>query len=151
MERYRRQSAYQLSSESLPSGPDELNSIKNLSPIPNKSIRISQSENNIYARRNSAAYENARAFDKLTSTPMTWKHREANGAISGDSRLTHRQVNKSDLSTSLTDSQREEGQDSSPWGTSISPKIRCRAAGIKTVQTVAGPLLASTRYNIDTK
>ncbi|XP_011157540.1 mucin-5AC isoform X2 [Solenopsis invicta] len=39
----------------------------------------------------------------------------------------------------------------SPWGMSISPKMRPRPAGIKTVQTVAGPLLASTRYNIDPK
>lgn len=41
--------------------------------------------------------------------------------------------------------------DGSPWGTSISPKMRSRPPGIKTVQTVAGPLLASTRYNIDPK
>lgn len=41
--------------------------------------------------------------------------------------------------------------DGSPWGTSISPKMRPRPAGMKTVQTVAGPLLASTRYNIDPK
>ncbi|XP_012251661.2 nuclear pore complex protein DDB_G0274915 isoform X2 [Athalia rosae] len=39
----------------------------------------------------------------------------------------------------------------SPWGTSISPKMRSKAGGVKTVQTVAGPLLASTRYNIDSK
>ncbi|KYM93840.1 PREDICTED: nuclear pore complex protein DDB_G0274915 [Cyphomyrmex costatus] len=39
----------------------------------------------------------------------------------------------------------------SPWGISISPKMRPRPAGVKTVQTVAGPLLASTRYNIDPK
>lgn len=39
----------------------------------------------------------------------------------------------------------------SPWGMSISPKMRPRPAGVKTVQTVAGPLLASTRYNIDPK
>ncbi|XP_011497188.1 PREDICTED: putative GPI-anchored protein PB15E9.01c [Ceratosolen solmsi marchali] len=38
----------------------------------------------------------------------------------------------------------------SPWGNSISPKMRDRNV-IKTVQTVAGPLLASTRYNIDPK
>lgn len=41
--------------------------------------------------------------------------------------------------------------DGSPWGTSISPKMRVRPTGTKTVQTVAGPLLASTRYNIDPK
>ncbi|XP_018344136.1 PREDICTED: mucin-4-like isoform X2 [Trachymyrmex septentrionalis] len=37
----------------------------------------------------------------------------------------------------------------SPWGMSISPKMHPR--WVKTVQTVAGPLLASTRYNIDPK
>lgn len=38
----------------------------------------------------------------------------------------------------------------SPWGTSISPKMEKPASG-KAIQTVAGPLLASTRYNIDPK
>ena len=37
------------------------------------------------------------------------------------------------------------------WGNTNSPKIREKGSGIKTVQTVAGPLLASTRYNIDPK
>ncbi|PSN41873.1 hypothetical protein C0J52_10238 [Blattella germanica] len=37
----------------------------------------------------------------------------------------------------------------SPWGTSVSPKLRSHGSGVKTVQTVAGPLLASTRYNIN--
>lgn len=36
----------------------------------------------------------------------------------------------------------------SPWGKSVSPKLRSHGAGVKTVQTVAGPLLASTRFNI---
>ncbi|XP_058791500.1 nuclear pore complex protein DDB_G0274915-like isoform X2 [Phymastichus coffea] len=43
------------------------------------------------------------------------------------------------------------GPKGSPWGASSSPKTRNRPTGIKTVQTVAGPLLASTRYNIDPK
>lgn len=34
------------------------------------------------------------------------------------------------------------------WGKSVSPKLRSHATGVKTVQTVAGPLLASTRFNI---
>ncbi|KAJ9592599.1 hypothetical protein L9F63_015737 [Diploptera punctata] len=37
----------------------------------------------------------------------------------------------------------------SPWGTSVSPKLRSHGGGVKTVQTVAGPLLASTRHNIN--
>lgn len=36
-----------------------------------------------------------------------------------------------------------------PWGKSVSPKLRSHGAGVKTVQTVAGPLLASTRFNIN--
>jgi hypothetical protein len=36
----------------------------------------------------------------------------------------------------------------SPWGKSVSPKLRSHGSGVKTVQTVAGPLLASTRFNI---
>jgi hypothetical protein len=37
----------------------------------------------------------------------------------------------------------------SPWGQSVSPKLRSHGSGVKTVQTVAGPLLASTRFNIN--
>lgn len=37
----------------------------------------------------------------------------------------------------------------SPWGKTVSPKLRSHGAGVKTVQTVAGPLLASTRFNIN--
>ncbi|XP_014220836.2 mucin-5AC-like [Trichogramma pretiosum] len=37
------------------------------------------------------------------------------------------------------------------WGSTSSPKIREKGHGVKTVQTVAGPLLASTRYNVDPK
>lgn len=36
----------------------------------------------------------------------------------------------------------------SPWGKSVSPRLRSHGSGVKTVQTVAGPLLASTRFNI---
>ncbi|XP_031787511.1 nuclear pore complex protein DDB_G0274915 isoform X1 [Nasonia vitripennis] len=38
----------------------------------------------------------------------------------------------------------------SPWGNNISPKMKDRTT-VKTVQTVAGPLLTSSRYNIDPK
>jgi hypothetical protein len=37
----------------------------------------------------------------------------------------------------------------SPWGNSVSPKLRSHGSGVKTIQTVAGPLLASTRFNIN--
>jgi hypothetical protein len=37
----------------------------------------------------------------------------------------------------------------SPWGHSVSPKLRSHSSGVKTVPTVAGPLLASTRFNIN--
>jgi hypothetical protein len=37
----------------------------------------------------------------------------------------------------------------SPWGNSVSPKLRSHGSGVKTVQTVAGPLLASTRFNFN--
>ncbi|XP_015108873.1 nuclear pore complex protein Nup214 [Diachasma alloeum] len=154
MERYRR-STYQLSSESLVNSPrtaGQLKTLKGLSPIPKRSVgaHISESENNVYVGRSSGAYESARAFDKVTSTPVIpWKRRDAkNGDVCGDSIVGHRHVKKSSSDLGCGGNREEEG---SPWGTSISPKIRPRAAGVKTVQTVAGPLLASTRYNIDTK
>jgi hypothetical protein len=31
----------------------------------------------------------------------------------------------------------------------VSPKLRSHGAGVKTAQTVAGPLLASTRFSIN--
>jgi hypothetical protein len=37
----------------------------------------------------------------------------------------------------------------SPWGHSVSPKLRSHSSGVKTIPTVAGPLLASTRFNIN--
>jgi hypothetical protein len=37
----------------------------------------------------------------------------------------------------------------SPWGQSVSPKLRSHSSGVKTAPTVAGPLLASTRFNIN--
>ncbi|PNF32565.1 hypothetical protein B7P43_G00344 [Cryptotermes secundus] len=38
---------------------------------------------------------------------------------------------------------------SSPWGNSVSPKLRSHGSGVKTIQTVGGPLLASTRFNFN--
>jgi hypothetical protein len=37
----------------------------------------------------------------------------------------------------------------SPWGNSMTPKLRSHGSGMKTIQTVAGPLLASTRFNLN--
>ncbi|XP_011307036.1 nuclear pore complex protein DDB_G0274915 homolog [Fopius arisanus] len=151
MERHRR-ITYQLSSESLnsPRTPGELKILKGLSPIPKRgNARISESENNIYGIRKSEAYQSARASDKVTSTPMIpWKNREPhNGDIGGDSVVTQRYLKKTEVTQAIA-GKNEEGN---TWGTSISPKIRPKAAGVKAVQTVAGPLLASTRYNIDCK
>ncbi|XP_063988104.1 nuclear pore complex protein DDB_G0274915-like isoform X2 [Diachasmimorpha longicaudata] len=153
MKRYRR-NTYQLSSESLVNSPrtaGEFKSLKGLSPIPKRSFdaHISESENNVYGR-SLVDQERIRAFDKVTSTPVIpWKLRDGkNGDVCGHSGVGQQHVKKSVSDVTCGGSREGEG---SPWGTSISPKIRSRAAGVKTVQTVAGPLLASTRYNIDTK
>lgn len=37
----------------------------------------------------------------------------------------------------------------SPWGLSVSPKLRSHGSGVKANPIVAGPLLASTRFNVN--
>lgn len=92
------------------------------------------------------------AFGKHTSTPVI-KPREGNfrnGDVDPDSRrIPTKKMSPHTLSYGENTTQ--FSPEGSPWGVSISPAMRPRPAGVKTVQTVAGPLLASTRYNIDPK
>nr|QGW50407.1 sensory neuron membrane protein s1 [Chouioia cunea] len=100
-----------------------------------------------------------------TSTPLpkssTWKKDiQPNGDLglfthSSTPLIKKQSPTRSENTHTLVSQQRSEealfGPKGSPWGPGNSPKIRERPVGVKTVQNVAGPLLASTRYNIDPK
>lgn len=96
---------------------------------------------------------------KLTSTPLASSPKDTNPHSNGLIGLftpnrplrQETQLTYGPKSTSVRINETVFSPEGSPWGTSISPKIRSKAGGVKTVQTVAGPLLASTRYNIDPK
>ncbi|XP_029677800.1 nuclear pore complex protein DDB_G0274915-like isoform X2 [Formica exsecta] len=96
------------------------------------------------------------AFGKHTSTPVIKpSDREENfrnGDVDPDlRRVPFKRMSPHTHSLSYGENTTQFSPEGSPWGVSISPAMRPRPAGIKTVQTVAGPLLASTRYNIDPK
>lgn len=155
-----RRSSYHLSSESFVKARDPSSSssssytnanVNQLSPIPREKFQQIDdwSERTRYV-------ENNESLVKYTSTPLVpWrKENVPNGEPQNVSiqnsptKIAPLQGRNHTLSRSEETFFSPEG---SPWGTSISPKMRAKAAGVKTVQTVAGPLLASTRYNIDTK
>ena len=154
----RRRSTYQLSSETFPciGNAPRLNLVAGLSPIARK---VCDAENTPYGDGMDSIVEAGSAFGKLTSTPMMEIRRteSRNGDLFGGGNYgTGRSpwTQPASVSQNHTLSRGEESNyshEGSPWGTSISPKMRARAGGVKTVQTVAGPLLASTRYNIDPK
>lgn len=151
----RRRNTYQLSTDSLVNrNRSEFNIPEGLSPIPKNPRRsyITGSENNL-CNPNLHDYESRRSLDKVPTTPLThWEREQHNGDINGDANQyvwkQSTQLYPNDYESTRDESAHSQG---SPWGTCISPKMRARAGGVKTVQTVAGPLLASTRYNIDPK
>ena len=87
-------------------------------------------ENFEYSRRNS--FSPYSSCDSVASTTRFYSRSQ---------RSLHRTPNRSCGDTGFLSKD-------SPWGKSVSPKLRSHGAGVKTVQTVAGPLLASTRFNI---
>lgn len=97
----------------------------------------------------------SRSFDYgdalgLTSTPLVTQKGIKNGGLSYSTEKRD-SVFGDGNNGSLKEESRLYSADCSPWSATSSPRMRPRASGIKTVQTVAGPLLASTRYNIDPK
>ncbi|KAK2583339.1 hypothetical protein KPH14_009338 [Odynerus spinipes] len=163
----RRGSRYQLSSDIPFSGRKDSTSrfslIPPVSPISRHAHKhipdvSSVSENKLIDDSEYHSYNQNSIYDKFSSTPISQCKKD--GLYNTDARY-----NKTNWSspkkTSPMFAQNHtlmRGENStlfspngSPWGTSISPKMRSKAGGVKTVQTVAGPLLASTRYNIDPK
>lgn len=154
-----RRSSYHLSSESFvkarePSAASSSSysnaNVNQLSPIPKEKFQQIDDWN-----EHTRYVDNNESLVKYTSTPLVpWrKENVPNGEVQNVS--IQNSPNKiSSLQARNHTVSRDEtffSPEGSPWGTSISPKMRSKAAGVKTVQTVAGPLLASTRYNIDTK
>ncbi|XP_046479364.1 uncharacterized protein [Neodiprion pinetum] len=159
MSRFRKNSSYQLSNDNRQASRSSSRfdlTTNPLSPIPKNSYQ----ENTPYidhpaTRQLSDNY----SLTKLTSTPLDpWckdPQVPSNGGIElfTPTRPLRREIQPifGPNHSSMIQNETVFSPEGSPWGTSISPKMRSKAAGIKTVQTVAGPLLASTRYNIDPK
>lgn len=174
MDRRRGSKCYQLSSDSYaatrpknssslsPLSPSSgFSLIEQLSPIPRDAYRLCDNDTLATYDKYCGDYDRSQqqqqfVFSKYTSTPVFRPGR-------GDSRngdvgqlptrgiTSKRNANAQSHTLSRGENIRQFTMDGSPWGTSISPKMRPRPAGVKTVQTIAGPLLASTRYNIDPK
>jgi len=150
-------------SSSLSSSTSKLDWIDQLSPIPRAPYRsrdILATDSRIHADdHNRSLYRQQLVYGKHTSTPVLKLCDQEEDSRNGDVGLTSQSremhINKITYSQNHTLSCGENitlfSPKGSPWGMSISPKMRPRPAGVKTVQTVAGPLLASTRYNIDPK
>ncbi|KAI4500819.1 hypothetical protein M0802_004030 [Mischocyttarus mexicanus] len=165
MER-RRSSGYQLSSDTTfnSRNSSRFGIIPQLSPIlrtNNKRIsNISNvSENKFNQDNEYQSHSQINRYNKYTSTPLSVLKKNELDRLELDTLETNdfpsQRKNSPMFNQNHTLTRGENNTsfspDGSPWGTSISPKIRSKAGGVKTVQTVAGPLLASTRYNIDPK
>ncbi|XP_051172159.1 nuclear pore complex protein DDB_G0274915-like [Leptopilina boulardi] len=151
-----RRSSYHLSSESLVKARDPSSSsfsstnVNQLSPIPKEKFQQIDDWN-----EHTRYVESNESLVKYTSTPLVpWRKENVPNGEPQNVSIRNSPTKVSPLQGRNHTLSRDEtffSPEGSPWGTSISPKMRAKAAGVKTVQTVAGPLLASTRYNIDTK
>lgn len=154
------------SSSTSSSSSSRFGLIDQLSPIPCVSYR---SRVNDALRTDSRLYhagdydytsqQRRPAYGKHTSTPVLKPGDREENPRNGDANLISQSqsikkipsVHPQNHTLSRGENVTQFSPEGSPWGMSISPKMRPRPAGVKTVQTVAGPLLASTRYNIDPK
>ncbi|XP_015181160.1 PREDICTED: uncharacterized threonine-rich GPI-anchored glycoprotein PJ4664.02-like [Polistes dominula] len=163
----RRSSGYQLSSDTTfnSRNTSRFDIIPQLSPIPRTAHKINISDisnvsENKFNQNNKYQSPGTRnRYSKYMSTPLSVLKKDDLRELESDTlettNLSSPKKNSPMFNQNHTLTRGENNTtftpEGSPWGTSISPKMRSKAAGIKTVQTVAGPLLASTRYNIDPK
>lgn len=171
----RRASNYQLSSDSYaikrgesPSSPSpKLSLIDQLSPIPcvpNRQQYVNNSlgtDSRVYYAGDydsTSQRQQQPVYGKHTSTPVLKPGNREENPRNGDLISQSHGISAKKIPMQAQNHMLSHGEnvtqfspEGSPWGMSISPKMRPRPAGVKTVQTVAGPLLASTRYNIDPK
>ncbi|XP_017877223.1 nuclear pore complex protein DDB_G0274915-like [Ceratina calcarata] len=163
MER-RRGSHYQLSSEFYSTGrnsDDFARSISQFSPI-RRNSQSAHTPNDITPRNKLSHEPTGRVLYDHTS--FATKHSSTPMFSSSKEELENQTINLLPTNRSLT--RRTSGhnnvyyKEESPtyftnndslWGTTVSPKQGIKGIERKTVQTVAGPLLATTRYNIDPK
>ncbi|XP_046836958.1 mucin-5AC-like isoform X1 [Vespa crabro] len=163
MER-RRISRYQLSSDTTFNSRNtpRFSLIPQLSPISrtahkNTSNVSNISENKFNHDNEYQSFNQNNIYNKYTSTPISQYKKDDMHNIDARYKTNWSSPKKTspmfNQNHTLTRGENSTlfSPDGSPWGTSISPKMRSKAGGVKTVQTVAGPLLASTRYNIDPK
>nr|XP_050866759.1 mucin-5AC isoform X1 [Vespula vulgaris] len=163
MER-RRVSRYQLSSDTTfnSRNTSRFSLIPQVSPIPRTTHKhisnlSSMSENKFNHDNEYHSYNQNSIYNKCTSTPLSQYKKDDLHNTDARYKTNWSSPKKTspmfNQNHTLTRGENNTlfSPDGSPWGTSISPKMRSKAGGVKTVQTVAGPLLASTRYNIDPK
>lgn len=149
------------SSTSASFSASRFSSINQLSPIPHRSraddvLTIDGKFYDAGDNDRSLRKRQQSVFGKHTSTPVIKPGDKEGNYKNGDVDPESRQISSKRMSAqtcmlSCGENITQFSPEGSPWGVSISPAMRPRPAGIKTVQTVAGPLLASTRYNIDPK
>lgn len=171
----RRASNYQLSSDSYAvkhggspsSSSSKLSLIDQLSPIPclphrqqyvNNSLGTDSRLYHAGDYDDTSQRQQQHVYGKHTSTPVLKpgdRENTRNGDLISQSHgISAKKIlpmHAQNHTLSRGENATQFSPEGSPWGMSISPKMRPRPAGVKTVQTVAGPLLASTRYNIDPK
>ncbi|XP_034939450.1 serine-rich adhesin for platelets-like [Chelonus insularis] len=151
-----RRNTYQLSSESLMNSnrPSQLGFIGGSSPISKvKRLNDSKSENNsLSPKKNSRILNNTRSLDEVRLSNQKSRNEDVYGDVNS-TRLSWKKRSSSYLSDDpfLRGESTMYSPEGSPWGTSISPKMKSNNQEVNIVQTVAGPLLSSTRFNIDPK
>lgn len=164
MER-RRVSGYQLSSDTTFNSRNapRFSLIPQLSPIPRANANknnlnvSSMSENKFNQDNECQSFNRSGIYNKCNSTSLNQYKKDDLHNMDGRYKTNWSSPKRTspmfNQNHTLTRGENSTlfSPDGSPWGTSISPKMRSKAGGVKTVQTVAGPLLASTRYNIDPK
>lgn len=157
MER-RGRNSYQLSSESSisMSNNSQLGLMSAVSPMSKNSRRsiVSGSENSV-AKRLSPSPSPSSSFggNKHWENSSYHLNGDINGSMQHLWKKSPTKYSNNDAQDDSLSARREEilfRSHSTPWNAGLGGK-NSSSAGIKTVQTVAGPLLSSSRYNIDSK
>ncbi|XP_071875028.1 uncharacterized protein isoform X2 [Bombus fervidus] len=164
MER-RRGSNYQLSTDPYPSrkSSSHFGSITQLSPIP-KNLQKASVSNDIsskiyfYPNSEHSSYNHDSFVAKRTSTPMLSRNKEElenqTFKLSPSGQVLSKRPSplygQNHVLMQVENSTYFDAEGSS-WNSSITSKVDTKVGERKGIQTATGPLLASTRYNIDPK
>ena len=164
MERRRSGLYYQLSTDSYPTRKNSphFGSITQLSPIP-KILRKADTSNNVspknhfYHGSEHLSYDHHSFVSKRTSTPVFARNKEelenqtSKFSPPGQTLSKRTSLYKQNQTLMQVENTTYFDAEGSSWNSAATLKTNSKAGEKKTVQTVAGPLLTSTRYNIDPK